>query len=430
MDGGLLRRGVMAGAVAMAAATSPALAAGDGGAGTLMALKADMAQARLKPERVATFEREVAEAGIGPMSCAAPEALPANLGRSWAAMTETATGRQIAEGMLANDVWICEGPGFLRAGAPPGAVMLAAYHPGANVVVMSDKGDPEVAAMYLAHEGRHGIQKANGVWAAEVTRLTYGANHARVMAYEGDAHAVQTQVAYERKQMGHPEAWQALSRTNPGLTRSFAQAVERDAGAAGSGAALRAAYDAFVADPPSQSRYEMQAAAQWLGQAGSAADVAAVGTVDRFDGGPILATAQRDGGNYLKDFGAPIEEARTIAPGRDAVLSRFGRNLARYVGGSDDDRAALRDNAEFQAMMRTSGTSLSEIDAMLREKRSAPPVLRDGAGALAVGGAAVQGGAVQGGAVQGADGASPPPPRAPVVAQAQRLVMGRLALGR
>lgn len=288
------------------------------------------------------------------------DVVPAPLRPVIAVMGDTETGRKVLDSLRAEGVQIRQSDAALDAMAPAGLRLMALYDPDRKQITLRETGvDAESAASLLVHEGRHALQDAQGAldFQKEPWRLTAGGFMDAVRGAEADAHAVQAQFAYERRQSGHPEAWRFMERFNRPTVEGFDRAAAGDPAQALSGEARAAAFDAFLGDAAQTRTYVQMNFRQWIASLSEAPSAQAVGSRG-YD-----PTVLGQGGRRLLD---PSDPRHCFDAETDAKLTGAARQLVTLLRATDQERARLLDRDEVKQALQTFRLNRGQVEQMAR----------------------------------------------------------------
>ncbi len=320
----------------------------------------DPARTKLMAFKLRMAELRPAAPDRAPQSLSTSEAVPPTLRPVIDVMGATETGRQVLDSLRAEGVQIRQSDAALDAMAPAGLRLMALYDPDRKQITLRETGvDAESAASLLVHEGRHALQDAQGAldFQKEPWRLTAGGFMDAVRGAEADAHAVQAQFAYERRQSGHPEAWRFMERFNRPTVEGFDRAAARDSAQALSGEARAAAFDAFLGDAAQTRTYVQMNFRQWVASLAEAPSAQAVGSR-----GYDPAVLGQGGGRLLD----PSDARHCFDAETDAKLTGAARQLVTLLRATAQERARLLDRDEVKQALQTFQLNRGQVEQMAR----------------------------------------------------------------
>lgn len=304
---------------------------------------------------------------------------PPSLQQVTEAAGQSPTGRWMLDQLGKHEVSIREDSAYLDSMAPPGLRLMAAYDPPTKSIALRSGLDPEATAALLVHEGRHALQDASGALAfdRQPWRLSAGSFMAGIRAVEADAHALQAQFSYERYQAGQSAAWEFLRQNKPGTAKAFEASVHDDPANLGNGVAMKAAFDAFLADPAEIRNYTAMNLPQWVASLREAPSAGEVGR-GTFDPQPLVGMAKAGPLDYQPL--APDSRIPTgLDPVADAELTKSGANLVALLRSNASRRAELLQQDDYRAtlqMFRLSPQDLNHLAQTLPPPSQSRPTDR------------------------------------------------------
>ncbi len=201
---------------------------------------------------------------------------------------------------------------------------------------MMNKGNPEAftgeIGNILSHELCHAYQDSN-----DALRVTHGTSELAIGEsalalhhLEAGAYAMEAQVAFEAREMGHPELWNNVDAHHKPVFDAFENAVRENPAALKNGEARRAAHDSYFKNPNLRTAYEAQIVRKykfdnhdtWQNRNGEWIKGASIGGT-RVDPAVIVKMGKSpDGTNHLEIAGKPSPGDPSYRGFADKVMQR------------------------------------------------------------------------------------------------------------